>query len=831
MKKVYFLVLAIIMLLSVSLFLISCDGNPKDNGDDGDQSVSAAGKVLILQAYASSSGAAGATHSFVELYNKAEEAIKLDGIFLYFANGHTDGVGTDSQWDRVELKGTIPAKGSFLITGPKQNDTGRLKLSDNYEDINDPYLELSNRSFKVALIKGNVDLNTKNILNPFDTDGNGTKVNGYIDMVGAINDPAKDAILGFETAPARCSASEAVRRKNLTDTDNNQGVSNEFPDGTGDFDSIRYALDAGISDELLELRKPRNSTITANGWDPFATLSSENPTIVGSTSEYAGKLLILQAGAATDGAITRSFVELYNTTGSPINLNTFSLQYGGTGSDWKVINLTGTIPAKGSYLIRGPLGTTSADSRLYIENADQTEDAFVLSNNGFKVALMENQYKLTVDNPFAMTGGTAAKYVDMLGAYNNNAASVDAFEAAVFTPISKQAAARRKSLTDTDNNLSDFERIDYRTSGINDIKFAQVKPRYSEYGEWNPITGEKKGEPPVSVTITGSGILEKKLSLMEIAGPNMLSVQFEPFDADTSGLTYSWSENKSQSIITTGAANEATFAITPEAGGTATVTLTVTGGLLGADNLTDLIEVTVVPVETVPPGGSDKLMILQIGAATDGDIGRSFIELYNNSNAPINLTGYSIQYAAGFRSGSSTAGSDPSATIDADGSWNVIALTGTIQPYHSYLILAQTPGTSATPLLAFTDGYGDKYENFSDPHLSNRSVKVVLMSTQTKLDVQNPFTANGGSPVTGYIDMIGAINSSGTDYIQGFEGNKVVDLNKSAGQRRVSLTDTNDNDADFDRATFNAANIEKFRPKNHAHGAWNPMTGNTIVLP
>jgi len=489
MKKFKMTAMVIFTMLLAGIFIMSCD-DPNEGSGDAPKPSEYEGKLLILQAYSSADDAAGATHSFVELYNTTNAAIDLSGISLYFADGQrgTD-ITEDWEWERISLTGTIPAGGSFLILGQNEGSTtARYKIEEkhgaNYGDINDPNFKLSNRSFKAALVEGSANLNMQN---PFDVDGNGKKVSGYIDMVGAVNDPNNanpDNIFGYETAPARNSKSQAARRKNLTDTNDN----------SADFIAARYANDSdGMTDEMLEVRYPRNST--AGKWNPFAEPEEppppENPTVIGEKSEYAGKLLILQAGASTDGAITRSFVELYNNTDAAINLNAFSLQYGATGTNWTVINLTGTIPAKGSYLIRGPLGTTHEDNRLYIENADQTVDTFILSNNGFKIALIENQNVLTVENPFAMTGGTAAKYVDMLGAYNSSASSVDAFEVAAFTPISKQAAARRKSLEDTDNNLTDFERIDYRrvsgNNGINDTKLAQVKPRYSADGEWSPF--------------------------------------------------------------------------------------------------------------------------------------------------------------------------------------------------------------------------------------------------------------------------------------------------------------------------------------------------------
>jgi hypothetical protein len=103
------------------------------------------------------------------------------------------------------------------------------------------------------------------------------------------------------------------------------------------------------------------------------------------------------------------------------------------------------------------------------------------------------------------------------------------------------------------------------------------------------------------------------------------------------------------------------------------------------------------------------------------------------------------------------------------------------------------------------------------------------MSNTTLLTAQNPFDIDGaGAKAAGYIDMVGALNSPGTDYIQGFETNAVTNLNKNTGQRRITLTDTDDNVADFARAIYDgasAADREIRRPKNLAYGAWNPITG------
>jgi hypothetical protein len=216
--------------------------------------------------------------------------------------------------------------------------------------------------------------------------------------------------------------------------------------------------------------------------------------------------------------------------------------------------------------------------------------------------------------------------------------------------------------------------------------------------------------------------------------------------------------------------------------------------------------------------GSPMLMILQIGASADdsNNVSHTFVELYNNTNQAITLNGvYSLQYAEGTKVASNET---------EDLAWTKIDLTGTIQPYHSFLILGAKRSTNNTPGLKIEDNSGDMNE--TGFKLSNRAGKVVLMNNQTLLSIQNPFTDNSGQPVTGYVDMVGYFNDS-TDQIFGFETQPIGDITKQAGARRKNLNDTNDNSEDFEKVAYNNASTDVAlkRPKNHTHGAWNPMTG------
>lgn len=214
---------------------------------------SLAGQLLIFQAFGTGSEVGRAVNrSFVELYNTTSAPINLEGITLFWADGiRGPGVTADEDWNMIPLVGTIPANGSFLITGPDRGTEGGGTLVLNEGDMYITEMEMSNRAFKVALIRGTTPLTAQN---PFTMDAEGIAT-GYIDMVGAANNLTggnPDNIFGFETVPTRNSRSESVRRSSLIDTDNN----------LDDFVGIRFAEDAGARTTLF----PRSSA--AGSWTP-----------------------------------------------------------------------------------------------------------------------------------------------------------------------------------------------------------------------------------------------------------------------------------------------------------------------------------------------------------------------------------------------------------------------------------------------------------------------------------------------------------------------------------------------------------------------------------
>ncbi|MFH5186239.1 choice-of-anchor I family protein [Paenibacillus sp. TAB 01] len=195
--------------------------------------------------------------------------------------------------------------------------------------------------------------------------------------------------------------------------------------------------------------------------------------------------------ADSKASASHSFIELYNPTDNDVNLNGWSLQYSqciaetvncsAGSSAWVKLNLNNTIKAHSSYLVVGsPTGSTAA-AKLTVNpaDADQSWDNQVLSSKGMKVALMSNQTLLQDTNPFAASPKPAG-YVDMLSAGSNDVpSSIDGAEGVIpAAGFSKKKSLRRIDLTDTDNNNTDFEQIDYSSGS------TPKAPHYGKDGEW-----------------------------------------------------------------------------------------------------------------------------------------------------------------------------------------------------------------------------------------------------------------------------------------------------------------------------------------------------------
>ncbi len=159
-------------------------------------------------------------------------------------------------------------------------------------------------------------------------------------------------------------------------------------------------------------------------------------------------------GGSANAVYTHKFVELYNPTDSPVSLDGWSLQYrssGGASAPTGVVQLSGTIPAKGYYLVQG---NSNGSSGQALPAPDASTGIAFAGTNGTLV-LSDQSSALTGLSTGSITDGANAGVVDLLGYGSSNT-----FETAAAP--SPSANSDPKSMNrvaggvDTDDNSSDF---------------------------------------------------------------------------------------------------------------------------------------------------------------------------------------------------------------------------------------------------------------------------------------------------------------------------------------------------------------------------------------
>lgn len=211
------------------------------------------------------------------------------------------------------------------------------------------------------------------------------------------------------------------------------------------------------------------------------------------TNDLEG-VIIFQAygtGGKDDCPLSNSFVELYNTTSTTIDLNGSSIQYSEEGNEWTMFELSGTIDPSTSFLITFDECETSSYD---IKKGDLSFD-YEINNKGIKFCLVDNTELINVINPFT---SNIDGYIDMVCA-TDSASTIDAYETDYVIGQSKQKSIRRTSLIDTNNNSLDFEIVDY--SILTNTAKDNYSPKNQAYSTHNPIIESVVEETSTSLLI------------------------------------------------------------------------------------------------------------------------------------------------------------------------------------------------------------------------------------------------------------------------------------------------------------------------------------------
>lgn len=238
--------------------------------------------------------------------------------------------------------------------------------------------------------------------------------------------------------------------------------------------------------------------------------------------------------------------------------------------------------------------------------------------------------------------------------------------------------------------------------------------------------------------------------------------------------------------------NVATNAASP-----VTNVVTVSGG--GESNTANNIANDPTTINAILSGGTaTNVVISQVyggGGNASATYQNDFVELFNPLPVPVNLTSWSIQYA-------SAAGSSWSA--------NQANLSGTIQPYHYFLIkLFSNAAVGATlPTADFTN---------TSINMSATAGKVALVSNQTALTGTNPAGA------AGVVDFVGYGSTA-----NGFEGTAPAP-GPSSGNNTTSVLRNNGGYADSNNNSNDFALTSPPTPRNSSSPA-NPSGAADLAV-
>ncbi|MFC6285751.1 ExeM/NucH family extracellular endonuclease [Nocardioides sp. GCM10027113] len=157
---------------------------------------------------------------------------------------------------------------------------------------------------------------------------------------------------------------------------------------------------------------------------------------------------VFGGGGNSGATLKQDFIELYNPTGTAVSVDGWSVQYrSATGTTAQVTALSGSVPARGHYLVQQAAGTGGTQD---LPTPDAT-GSIPMSGSAGVVLLTSST------TPFTATGDLAGStaVVDAVG-YGSTPTTYETARTGV-NLTSTTSAQRAAAGTDTDHNANDFE--------------------------------------------------------------------------------------------------------------------------------------------------------------------------------------------------------------------------------------------------------------------------------------------------------------------------------------------------------------------------------------
>src|SRR5262245_37494098 len=448
-------------------------------------------------------------------------------------------------------------------------------------------------------------------------------------------------------------------------------------------------------------------------------------------------------GGGNGGApFTNDFIELFNRGTTIVNITGWAVQYtSSTGTSWSKTDLSGTLQPGQYYLIQEAAGA-GAGSPLPAPDATGT---IAMAATAGKVVLTNNNTLITSGTICPSGSGV----VDIVG-YGSGA---NCFEGAGPTPaISATTAAVRKGggCMETENNSSDFVAGPAGPRNTATIAPCGATTNPSGVGAASPNPVAAGNFILLTVTVipganpTSADLLVKG-NLTSIGGSDA-----QPFFDDGTNGDGAAGDNIFSFQI------QVASSITP---GVKTLPISISDAQSRSGSLN--INLTVQPAP--PPGNVVISQIYGGGGNSGAPFTNDFIELFNRSQSPVNISGWSAQYAT-----------------STGASWQKVDLSGTLQPGQYYLIQLASGSANGEPLPT-----ADATGTFS---MAATTGKVALVNNGASLNTSCPIGPN-------VVDFVGYGNRA--NCFEGSDSTPAPAGDKAAVRIGQGCADTNDNATNF----------------------------------
>lgn len=435
---------------------------------------------------------------------------------------------------------------------------------------------------------------------------------------------------------------------------------------------------------------------------------------------------IYGGGGNAGATLTHDFIEVFNPADEAVSVDGWSVQYASAaGTSWQVTTLAGSIPARGYYLVQQAVGTGGTQA---LPTPDRI-GSIAMSATAGKVVLASQTTALTGACPEGVT------VVDRVGFGGSNCGAGTAW------------LGNTPTLSNTTAALRNAGGCAYTGDPSVDFVTGAPAPRNSA----SPTTICDDTEPGDVASVT----VAPEEATVGVGATQAFTATARDADENIVAAALTWSS--SDPDVATVDADGVATAVAP---GTVTITATAANEVAGSATLT---------VVEVSAGG--EIVISQIyggGGNAGAQYTHDFIEIFNRGDAPVDVTGWSVQY-----------------TSAVGTAWQATALTGVIAPGR-YLLVQQAAGAAGTAPLPTPDVVGTIA-------MGAAAGKVLLATTATPL--------TGACP-TGpeVVDRVGyGAGADPNGCVTAWNGRTAALSNTTAALRRNDgCVDTGSAAADFD---------------------------------